>query len=75
MILINLGRLLMVWGFLLFNLSQLFPKPLKYFLDIGLFLMVVMHALQLTLLKATLTNKRGQAQRCFSDAGFPFRRV
>ncbi|CAK8739519.1 hypothetical protein SODG_003076 [Sodalis praecaptivus] len=39
MILINLGRLLMlmVWGFLLFNLIQPFPKPLKYFLDIGFF--------------------------------------
>ncbi|MCX8959485.1 DUF1145 family protein [Erwinia psidii] len=53
--LINLGRLLMlfVWGFLLLNLVHPFPKPLKYFVDIALFFMVVMHGLQLVLLRAT----------------------
>lgn len=53
--LINLGRLLMlcVWGFLLANLFNPFPKPLKYFIDIALFFMVVMHGLQLVLLKST----------------------
>lgn len=52
---INLGRLLMlcVWGFLLFNLIQPFPKPLRYFLDVALFFMAVMHGLQLMLLKST----------------------
>ena len=42
--LINLGRLLMlcVWGFLLSNLFHPFPKPLKYFIDVALFFMVVM---------------------------------
>ena len=53
--LINLGRLLMlcVWGFLLSNLFHPFPKPLKYFIDVALFFMVVMHGLQLVLLKST----------------------
>lgn len=55
---INLGRLLMllVWGFLLTNLIHPFPKPMKYFFDIALIFMVIMHALQLFLLKATLTK-------------------
>ncbi|MCU5771240.1 DUF1145 family protein [Erwiniaceae bacterium BAC15a-03b] len=53
--LLNLGRLLMlcVWAFLLLNVIQPFPKPLKYFVDIALFFMVVMHGLQLVLLRAT----------------------
>ncbi|WNN46673.1 DUF1145 family protein [Winslowiella toletana] len=52
---LNLGRLLMlcVWAFLLLNVVQPFPKPLKYFVDIALFFMVVMHGLQLVLLRAT----------------------
>lgn len=53
--LINAGRLLMicVWAFLLFNLVHPFPKPLKYFIDVALFFMVVMHGLQLVLMRAT----------------------
>lgn len=53
--LLNAGRLLMllVWSFLLWNIIQPYPKPLKYFIDIALFFMVVMHCLQLMLLKAT----------------------
>ncbi|PKH22252.1 hypothetical protein CIG19_13175 [Enterobacterales bacterium CwR94] len=53
--LLNLGRVLMlcVWGFLLSNLIHPYPVPLKYFLHVALFFMVVMHGLQLTLLKAT----------------------
>ncbi|MGE9552517.1 DUF1145 family protein [Erwinia amylovora] len=53
--LINLGRLLMVcvWAFLLLNLVHPFPKPLKYFVDVALFFMVVMHGLQLVLMRAT----------------------
>lgn len=53
--LINLGRLLMVfvWGFLLLNLVHAFPRPLKYFVDVALIFMVIMHALQLVLLRAT----------------------
>ncbi|QKJ85234.1 DUF1145 family protein [Paramixta manurensis] len=52
---LNLGRVLMlfVWGFLLLNLVHPFPKPLKYFIDVALFFMVVMHGLQLVLLRAT----------------------
>jgi putative membrane protein len=53
--LINLGRLLRLclWGFLLYNLFRHFPKPLKYFIDVVLFFIVVMNGLQLVLLKAT----------------------
>lgn len=74
MILINLGRLLMllVWGFLLFNLIQPFPKPLKYFLDISLFFMVVMHALQLMLLKTTLTKEEVKLSTVFQMRVFLF---
>ncbi len=52
---LNLGRLFMlfVWAFLLLNLFHPFPKPLKYFVDIALFFMVVMHGLQLVLLRTT----------------------
>ena len=44
--LINLGRLLMlcVWAFL---------KPLNIFVNVALIFMILMHGLQLTLLKAT----------------------
>lgn len=74
MILINLGRLLMlaVWGFLLFNLIQPFPKPLNSFLDISLFFMVVMHALQLTLLKATLSKDEAKPGVTFQTKVFLF---
>ncbi|WP_034945025.1 DUF1145 family protein [Erwinia oleae] len=53
--LINLGRLLMlcVWAFLLFNFVHPFPKPLKYFIDVALLFMVIMHGLQLVLMRAT----------------------
>lgn len=51
--LINLGRLLMlcVWAFLLLNLFQPFPKPLNIFVNVALIFMILMHGLQLTLLK------------------------
>ncbi|WP_445496306.1 DUF1145 family protein [Photorhabdus sp. SF281] len=51
---IQLGKLLMVcvWGFLIFNLINPFPKPLKYFIDVAMIFMVVMHAFQMLLLKA-----------------------
>jgi len=53
--LINLGRVLMlcVWAFLLLNLFQPFPKPLNIFVNVALIFMILMHGLQLTLLKAT----------------------
>ncbi|EYU16757.1 DUF1145 family protein [Photorhabdus noenieputensis] len=52
---IQLGKLLMicVWGFLIFNLIHPFPKPLKYFMDVAMIFMVVMHAFQMLLLKAS----------------------
>ena len=56
------GRILMifVWAFLLMNLIHPAPKPLKYFIDVALFFMVVMHGLQLVLLRAT-QSKEGPA--------------
>ena len=53
--LINLGRLLMlcVWGFLILNLIQPFPRPLNIFVNVALVFMVLMHGLQLAMLKAT----------------------
>ncbi|WP_147200184.1 DUF1145 family protein [Pantoea sp. CCBC3-3-1] len=53
--LINLGRLLMVgvWAFLLLNVVHPFPAPLKYFVNVALFFMVIMHGLQLVLMRAT----------------------
>ncbi|MDN0094260.1 DUF1145 family protein [Yersinia rohdei] len=52
---INLGRLLMlgVWFFLLLNLFQPFPTPLRYFINVAMIFMVLMHGLQLVLLKST----------------------
>ncbi|GKX55568.1 hypothetical protein SOASR030_16800 [Leminorella grimontii] len=53
---INVGRLMMigVWGFLLLNLFQPFPSPLKYFLYVAMGFTLFMHGLQLALLKSTL---------------------
>lgn len=53
--LINLGRLLMlcVWGFLILNLIQPFPRPLNIFVNVALVFMVLMHGLQLAMMKAT----------------------
>ncbi|WP_340611740.1 DUF1145 family protein [Xenorhabdus bharatensis] len=50
---IQLGRAIMlcVWGIMILNLVQPFPKPLKYFMDIAMVFTVVMHAFQLLLLK------------------------
>ncbi|WP_312240517.1 DUF1145 family protein [Pantoea sp.] len=63
--LINLGRLLMVcvWAFLLLNLVQPFPKPLTYFVNVALFFMVIMHGLQLVLLRATQPKDAAKLSR------------
>lgn len=55
LIFINLGRLLMlfVWAFLVLNLVQPFPRPLNIFVNVALIFMVIMHGLQLSLMKAT----------------------
>ncbi|AWK14981.1 DUF1145 family protein [Candidatus Fukatsuia symbiotica] len=52
---INFGRLLMLttWGFLLLNLFRFFPKPLRYFIDVAMIFMMLMHGLQLALLRST----------------------
>ncbi|MER1937916.1 DUF1145 domain-containing protein, partial [Proteus terrae] len=52
--LIFFGRFLMVgvWGFLFLNIISPFPKPLKYFMDIALIFMVIMHGLQIVMNKA-----------------------
>ena len=54
--LINLGRLLMlcVWAFLLLNIFQPFPRPLNIFVNVALIFMVLMHGMQLALLKSTM---------------------
>ncbi|CAO98325.1 DUF1145 family protein [Erwinia tasmaniensis] len=53
--LINAGRLLMVfvWAFLLLNVIHPFPKPLTYFVNVALFFMTIMHGLQLVLMRTT----------------------
>ncbi|MBA0168436.1 MULTISPECIES: DUF1145 family protein [Pectobacterium] len=53
--LINLGRLLMlgVWGFLLLNLIQPFPRPLNIFMTVAMVFMILMHGFQLLLLKSS----------------------
>lgn len=70
--LINLGRLLMVlvWAFLLLNVVHPFPRPVNIFVNVALVFMVLMHGLQMLLLKATLTKNgpalsRGQQLRIF----------
>lgn len=45
--------MLLVWAFLLSNLVHPAPKPVKYFIDIALVFMVIMHGLQLVLMKNT----------------------
>lgn len=53
--LINLGRLLMlcIWAFLVLNLFHPFQRPLNIFVNVAMIFMIIMHGLQLTLLKAT----------------------
>lgn len=55
MMLINIGRLLMlaVWAFMVFNLFMPFPRPLNIFVNVAMVFTIMMHGLQLTLLKAT----------------------
>lgn len=52
---INLCKILIIfiWGALILNIVHPATKPLKYFLDIALIFMVIMHGLQVVLLKAT----------------------
>ena len=53
--LINIGRLLMlgVWGFLILNIFHPFPRPLNIFVNVALIFTVLMHGMQLALLKST----------------------
>lgn len=57
--LINLGRLLMlfVWAFLILNLVQPFPRPLNIFVNVALVFMALMHGMQLALLKSTIPKR------------------
>ncbi|EHM50301.1 MAG: DUF1145 family protein [Yokenella regensburgei] len=54
--LINIGRVLMlfVWAFLVWNLIQPYPRPLNIFVNVALVFMVLMHGMQMALLKTTL---------------------
>lgn len=74
--LINIGRLLMlcVWGFLILNLVHPFPRPLNIFVNVALIFTVLMHGMQLALLKSTLP-KDGTDDHRRKGADFPFRRV
>lgn len=71
---INLGRVLMlfVWGCLLFNLIQPFPKPTRFFLDAALVFMAAMHFFQVLLLKATLTKDEPRFTFAFEIRMFLF---
>lgn len=55
MIWINLGRLLMlgIWGILIFNLINPFPRPLNIFMTVAMIFTLLMHGFQLLLLKAS----------------------
>ncbi|MTD37347.1 DUF1145 family protein [Erwinia sp. CPCC 100877] len=64
--LINLGRLLMlgVWGFMLFNLLHPYPHPLNIFVNVAMVFTILMHGLQLTLLKASqAADNEGKANQ------------
>lgn len=63
--LINFGRVLMafIWVVLLLNLVHPATKPLKYFIDVALIFMVVMHGLQVVLLKATQSKDAPKMSR------------
>ncbi|SUH34305.1 16S rRNA m(2)G966-methyltransferase [Salmonella enterica subsp. enterica] len=62
MMLINLGRLLMlfVWAFLILNLVHPFPRPLNIFVNVALVFMALMHGMQLALLKSTIPKEGPQ---------------
>lgn len=63
--LINFGRVLMafIWVVLLLNLVHPATKPLKYFIDVALIFMVVMHGLQVVLLKVTQSKDAPKMSR------------
>ncbi|BBU80097.1 membrane protein [Escherichia coli] len=47
-------RPLNIWGFLILNLVHPFPRPLNIFVNVALIFTVLMHGMQLALLKSTL---------------------
>lgn len=55
MLIINIGRLMMlfVWAFLLFNLIHPYPRPLNIFINVATIFMFFMHGLQVAMLKAS----------------------
>lgn len=75
--LINLGRLLMlcVWAFLLLNIFQPFPRPLNIFVNVALVFMVLMHGMQLALLKSTMPKDGPAHDHRRENPHFPVRRV
>lgn len=62
---VNAGRLLMVcvWAILLLNLVAPFPAPLNWFVIIAFIFMIIMHGLQLLLLRTSLSNSRPRLSR------------
>lgn len=55
-ILANIGRLLMIsiWFVMVFNLIHPLHRPLNIFLNVALIFTLLMHGLQVTMLKSTL---------------------
>ncbi|ESH51560.1 hypothetical protein SEEC0006_19526 [Salmonella enterica subsp. enterica serovar Choleraesuis str. 0006] len=75
--LINLGRLLMlfVWAFLILNLVHPFPRPLNIFVNVALVFMALMHGMQLALLKINDTERGSADDDGRKNPHFPVRRV
>ncbi|MDX6019383.1 DUF1145 family protein [Scandinavium sp. V105_16] len=63
--LLNIGRLLMlcVWAFLVLNVVHPFKFPVNIFVNVALIFMILMHGLQMTLLKATMPKDGPQMTR------------
>lgn len=74
MIWINFGRLLMlgIWGFLLFNLIQPFPRPLNIFMTVAMIFTILMHGFQLLLLKASQPKDSPSLSRALQGRIFLF---
>lgn len=74
---INFGRLLMlcVWGFMLLNLLHPFQRPLNIFVNVAMMFMVMMHGLQVTLLKATQLQDAAPMSKAEQTRIFLYRRI
>ncbi|MFE8115374.1 DUF1145 family protein [Brenneria goodwinii] len=71
---INLGRLLMlgIWGILVFNLIQPFPRPLNIFMIVAMIFTLLMHGFQLLLLRASQPKDSPSLSQAFQARIFLF---